>query len=168
MHGYKQKHATNKNPSIKWALTPTVSRKNVWARDEEKWAHGSAEVLSVQMRHHVFPPPPPLSLSSLAAPGLCLCDANCFCYSCQVPTLPQHILQTGPWSLSCFLCLFKEWKNVCCHLRRAHHCSSSRPWLSECHNDTHSHTLSEVEGGGGWNKTMAGEKQENNTDTYNC
>lgn len=62
-----------------------------------------------------------------------------------------------PWSLSCFLCLFKEWKNVCCHLQRAHHCSSSRPWLSECHNDTHSYTLSEVEkkkekektGGGG-------------------
>lgn len=46
---------------------------------------------------------------STAAPGLSLCDANCFCFSCQVPTLPQHILQTGPGpSAAFFLCLFKK------------------------------------------------------------
>lgn len=39
----------------------------------------------------------------------------------------------------------KEKKEACCHLQRAHHCSSSRPWLSDCHNETNSHTLSEDE-----------------------
>lgn len=46
---------------------------------------------------------------STAAPGLSLCDANCFCYSCQVPTLPQHILQTGPSPSAAFcVCLRSE------------------------------------------------------------
>lgn len=51
-----------------------------------------------------------LSLSlSPAASGLCLCDANCFCYLCQVPTLPQHILQTGPGPSAAFcVCLRNE------------------------------------------------------------
>lgn len=46
---------------------------------------------------------------STAAPGLSLCDANCFCYSCQVPTLPQHILQTSPSPSAAFcVCLRSE------------------------------------------------------------
>lgn len=46
-----------------------------------------------------------------AAPGLSLCDANCFCYSCQVPTLPQHILQTGPGpSADLCVCLRSKFK----------------------------------------------------------
>lgn len=44
---------------------------------------------------------PPLLLRGLLPTR----DANCFCYLCQVPTLPRHILQTGPCSLSCFLCV---------------------------------------------------------------
>lgn len=114
--------------------------------DVSEWERSTAEVLLVKMRCHVFPPSS-LSLSpSPAAAGFCLCDANCFCYLCQVPTLSQHILQTGPGPSAAFCVCLRVEKKLRCHLQRVHHCSSSRPWLSEWHNDTHSHTLSEVEG----------------------
>lgn len=112
MHRYKQKHAADKNASIKWAMTWTVSKKKVfelWRGKEGdllECAQSSAKVLLVKMRCRVFPPS--LSLSP-AASGLCLCDANCFCYLCQVPTLPQHILQTGPGPSAAFcVCLRNE------------------------------------------------------------
>lgn len=42
------------------------------------------------------------------APGI-LRDANCFCYLCQVPTVPQHIIQTEPGPLTAFcVCLRTE------------------------------------------------------------
>lgn len=71
---------------------------------------------------------------STAAPGLSLCDANCFCYSCQVPTLPQHILQTGPSPSAAFCVSLRseslekkkkkkhKTKRCACHLQLLRHC----------------------------------------------
>lgn len=111
--------------------------------DLSECAHSSAEVLSVKMRCRVFPP----SLSpSPAASGLCLCDANCFCYLCQVPTLPQHILQTGPGPSAAFcVCLRNE--KMCAAICSEH--TTVPPPGRDCQSATmihiHTHSLSEVE-----------------------
>lgn len=82
---------------------------------------------------------------SPAASGLCLCDANCFCYLCQVPTLPQHILQTGPGPSAAFcVCLRNE--KMCAAICSEH--TTVPPPGRDCQSATMkhtSHTLSEVE-----------------------
>lgn len=155
MHRYKQKHAADKSTSIKWGMTRTVSEKKYWVVTKKGMGslrvceHSSAKVLSVKMRCRVFPPSSPsLSLSlPPAASGLCLCDANCFCYLCQVPTLPQHILQTGPGPSAAFcVCLRNE--KMCAAICNEH--TTVPPPGRDCQSATmigytFTHTLSEVE-----------------------
>lgn len=116
---------------------------------------------AVFLRH-----PLPLSPPSPAASGLCLCDANCFCYLCQVPTLPQHILQTGPGPSAAF-CVCLRNKKMCTAICGGHATVLSPPPPGcDCHRATmmHIHVLSQRKK----KKTLRGIKQENKTDTYNC
>lgn len=114
--------------SIKWAVTRTVS-KNVWA--VTRTGRGCLTVRgalpgSSQWKWDAVSLHHPRRTLSPTASGLCLRDANCFCYLCQVPTLPQHILQTGPGPSAAFCVCLRNEKNVGCHLQQAQHCSSSR------------------------------------------
>lgn len=149
MHRCKQKHVADKSTSIKWAMTPTVSE-NVWVCDEDRKGMSqsvcAALLGSSQWKWDAVSFHHPLRTPSPTAPGLCLRDANCFCYLCQVPTLPQHILQTGPGPSAAFCVCLRNEKNVCCHLQQAHHCSSSRAvTVGVPQRYTFTHTLSEVE-----------------------
>lgn len=93
----------------------------------------------MKIRYRVFPPPSPLSP---AASGLCLHDANCFCYLCQVPTLPRHILQTGPGPSAAFCVCLRSEKKMCAAI--CSECTTVPPPGCDCLSATmvHIHTLS--------------------------
>lgn len=147
----KQKHAGNENASLKWAVTQAVSKKICLSCGEERKMPESVHTAlwksywwkwdAVFLLQH----PLPLSPLSPAASGLCLRDANCFCYLCQVPTLPQHILQTGPGPSAAFCVCLRGKKNVHSHLWWARHCSTPPPPGCGCHSATmmHIHVLSQ-------------------------
>lgn len=110
IHRYKQKHAADESASSKWAVTRAASES---ARAVTRTGRGCLGVRTRQcegplgenetprlVTTHTLSPPTH-TLSSTAS-GLSLRDANCFCYLCQVPTLPRHILQTGPGPSAAF------------------------------------------------------------------
>lgn len=99
----------DESASMKWALTGAVCG-NVWVVTRtgrgRRWC---VCVCAALLRSSQWEWDVSLPTLSTAAPGLSLCDANCFCYSCQVPTLPQHVLQTGPGPSAAFcVCLRNE------------------------------------------------------------
>lgn len=118
IHRYKQKHVADESASSKWAVTRAasesaraVTRTGRGRKGMSRSAHAAVRGSSrwkwdAASRHHphtLFPPrlTHTHTLSSTAS-GLSLRDANCFCYLCQVPTLPRHILQTGPGPSAAF------------------------------------------------------------------
>lgn len=142
MHRYKQKHAADKNPSLKWAMTQTVFKKKCLScYEERKRMSGSVHRALLKSSRWKWDAGFFQHPLSPAASGPCLCDANCFCYLCQVPTLPRHILQTGPGPSAAFcVCLRNE--KMCAAI-----CSKRTtvpPPGRNCHGATmiHIHTLS--------------------------
>ena len=104
-----------------------------------------------------------ISLQLLRASALR--DANCFCYLCQVPTLPRHILQTGPGPSAAFcVCLRNEKKKKQKKKKGGWPKQTSAPLfpppgraVQGWQREKRSHALSEVE------RKCAVEKQENKT-----
>lgn len=115
IHGYKQKHVADESASPKRALTRAASESaravtrtgrgclGVRTRQREG-PLGENETPRLVTTHTLSSPPPHAHTHTLSstASGLSLRDANCFCYLCQVPTLPRHILQTGPGPSAAF------------------------------------------------------------------